>query len=99
MNLGGIFSNINIGYMLGGIAGAVFAPFAWKMANYIWEYFKPLHEFTDFAKEKAYEAGRAQRKFFDKRLKDETFKNKVINDICESSEQIQDQYVIGLKGL
>jgi esterase/lipase len=94
----GLYTFISSNVAVTAIIGAVSAGFLWKSARYIYDYLKPFQEATKFAKEKAHEVGAKQRAFLQKRIKDPVLFQKIINDIDQSSEEIQDQYVLGIKG-
>lgn len=96
--INGLFNIIPPNTIVTAAVGAVVAGFAWKVSRFAYDYFKPFQEATEFAKKKAREVGRSQRAFLEKRIKDPILFQKIINDIDQSSEAIQDEYVLGIKG-
>jgi len=101
-----IFSIINgvVGIVTGNngiigavVSGVIIAPFAWRLVSMLWDYFKPIQEFTEFAKNRAYKIGIKQRSFMDKRIKDEGLKQKIINDIDQCQDTLHDEYMRGLR--
>lgn len=95
--LTGVLTN-HIGGVAGAVGGLILAPFAWKVVAWCYDYFKPMQEFTEFAKDKAYQVGLRQRAFMDKRIKDDKLKMEIIDDIDKCQDEIHTEYMRGLRG-
>ncbi len=75
------------------IAGAAVA---WKFALYFWEQFQPLEMPVQYAKKWAYNKGVAFGNFYNRKIKNEKFRNKTREDIRNAINDIADSFVAGL---
>ena len=93
MEILGMVYNNTVGIVIGLVGGGV----GRLIIKHLWEKYKPVKPFVDYAEGKARLAGVKTRVFALKRLGDDMGK-KALLQLEESSEKIQDAYVEGLQG-
>lgn len=88
-----IINNIT-GIAIGAIGTVVMS----KLIGIVWEYLKPIEDFTNYAEIKSKNFGDKTRIFLFKRMGHTKEAKKILKDLENSSEKIQDAYVKGLRG-
>lgn len=82
----------------GMVLGALGAFSLWRLADWLWDKLRPIKPAVDFMKKKANETGLNTKAFLDSRIKDEALRAKMIKELQDGSETIQDAFVLGLSG-
>lgn len=88
------FAGTGLGKIIMGATGGFIL---WPLANWAWDFLKPLAPFLDFAVDKAGSWGRNTNSFLKKRVKDDVLRAKIIEELAQDSDKIKIAFVEGLR--
>ena len=94
------FGSFVVGNIVSVGVGALSAFAIGVVLNFVWDYFKPVRfDVVAHAKEKAFRTGANTAAFIRTRVPDKGLQEKMISELADGSEEIQDEFVLGLKSL